>query len=87
LGPDVTVICLNEDARQFGFAFPVERWAGANILLVIADRADSVLPVLNGMFSGGIETLPPSAVTLRGRLLRPVTVARGLGLNASKTPS
>jgi 4-amino-4-deoxy-L-arabinose transferase-like glycosyltransferase len=86
LGPEVTVICLNQDARQFGFASPPDRWIGADVLLLVADNPDTVIPALSGMFTR-IDTLPPSAVTLRGRTLKTVTVAIGKGFYPRiKTP-
>jgi len=48
LGPNVTVICLNHDTRQFGFASPSARWAGADILLLIVDHSDTVVAALSG---------------------------------------
>jgi 4-amino-4-deoxy-L-arabinose transferase-like glycosyltransferase len=80
LGPDVTVICLNQDARQFAFASPVAGWTGADILLLVADRPDTVIPALSGIFRS-IDTQPPSAVTLRGRTLKVVAVAIGRGFS------
>jgi 4-amino-4-deoxy-L-arabinose transferase-like glycosyltransferase len=76
LGPDVPVICLNADARQFGFTNPTSRWAGSDVLLLIGDHADTVIPALRGQFAS-IDGLPPSAITLRGRILKMVTVASG----------
>ncbi|HEX3990384.1 MAG TPA: glycosyl transferase, partial [Acetobacteraceae bacterium] len=76
LGPQVTVLCLNHDSREFGFSDPPERWKGADILLLIVDHPDTVLPVLGNQFAR-IELLPPSSITLRGRVLRTVTVAIG----------
>jgi 4-amino-4-deoxy-L-arabinose transferase-like glycosyltransferase len=76
LGPDVPVICLNVDARQFGFANPAERWIGADVLLLVVDHADTVIPALRGRFVA-IEPLQPVAVTLRGRTLKTVTVVLG----------
>jgi 4-amino-4-deoxy-L-arabinose transferase-like glycosyltransferase len=81
LGSDVTVICLNSDARQFGFAVPAERWAGADILLLIVDHPDTMIAALSDRFER-IEMLPPAAVTLRGRTLKTVTVAIGQRLRA-----
>lgn len=80
LGPDVTVICLNQDSRQFGFAFPAGRWAGADILLLVADHPDAVIPALRGEFNR-IDTLPASAVILRGRTLKTVAIAIGEGFS------
>ena len=76
LGPDVPVICLNEDCRQFAFADPPGRWSGADVLLLIVDHPDTVIPGLRGLFTR-IDPLPPSAVTLHGRTLKTVTLARG----------
>jgi hypothetical protein len=78
LGPGVTVICLNEDSRQFGLAYPVERFAGADVLLLVVEHADTVLPALSREFAR-IETLPPVSVTLRGRSLKTVAVSIGKG--------
>jgi 4-amino-4-deoxy-L-arabinose transferase-like glycosyltransferase len=88
LGPGVTVICLNEDSRQFGLAFPVERFAGADVLLLVAEHADTVLPALSRELAR-IETLPPVSVTLRGRVLKTVTVSIGKGFapGAARLPA
>jgi hypothetical protein len=76
LGPGVTVICLNPDARQFGFASPEARWLGDDVLLLVVDHPDAALARLRGEFER-IDPLPVSAVTLRGRILTTVTVAIG----------
>jgi 4-amino-4-deoxy-L-arabinose transferase-like glycosyltransferase len=70
LGPDVTVICLNRDSRQFGFASPAGRWIGADVLVLMEGDP--------GRFER-LETLPPSGVTLRGRTVKVVEVAIGHG--------
>jgi 4-amino-4-deoxy-L-arabinose transferase-like glycosyltransferase len=86
LGPDVTVVCLNQDSRQFGLASPPEHWIGADLLLLIVDHPDTVIPALHDRFAR-IDPLPPSAVTLRGRTLKMVTVAIGQGFSPlSKVP-
>ena len=82
LGPRVTVLCLNRDARQFGISNPPQHWNGADVLLLIADHPDTVVPALSNQFTR-IEMLPPSAVTLHGRTLRVVTVALGRGFSPS----
>ena len=76
LGPDISVICLNPDSRQFGFASPSAQWLGHDVLLLIVDRPETVLPGLSPLFNQ-IEPLPSSAVTLRGEMLKAVTVALG----------
>jgi hypothetical protein len=80
LGPQVTVLCLNRDSREFGFSNPPERWTGADVLLLIVDHPDTVLPALSNEFTR-IDRLPPAAVTLRGRVLKMVTVAVGKGFS------
>jgi 4-amino-4-deoxy-L-arabinose transferase-like glycosyltransferase len=72
LGPEVTVTCLCQDSRQFGFAFPAGRWIGDDVLLLAVDRPIA----LTDRFER-IEALPPAAVTLRGRTLKTVNVAVG----------
>jgi hypothetical protein len=76
LGPQVTVLCLNRDSRQFGIDNPPEQWHGADVLLLVVDHPDTVVPALTKQFAQ-VEMLPPSAVTLRGRTLKTVTVAIG----------
>lgn len=80
LGPAVTVICLNRDSRQFGLSNPPERWQGADVLLLVVEHPDTVVPALSKLFAR-IDMLPPSAVTLRGRTLKMVTVATGKGFS------
>ncbi len=84
LGSQVTVLCLNRDSRQFGFSNPPDQWQGADVLLLIVDHPDVVLPALSSQFAK-IETLPPSAVILRGRTLKTVTVAVGRGFSPDVT--
>jgi 4-amino-4-deoxy-L-arabinose transferase-like glycosyltransferase len=43
LGPDVTVLCLNRDCRQFGITVPPARFIGAN-MLILAPNTASVWP-------------------------------------------
>jgi hypothetical protein len=81
LGPDVTVVCLNRDCRQFELANPAERWIGGSMLLLVADHAETVMPKLRGMFER-FETLPPSSVVLRGQTLKVLSVALGSGFRA-----
>jgi 4-amino-4-deoxy-L-arabinose transferase-like glycosyltransferase len=76
LGPDVPVICLNQDSRQFGFAMPATRWKGATILLLSVGRTPGSMDAL---FSR-VEPLPSVAITLRGRTVKTIAVARGFGL-------
>ena len=85
LGPRVTVLCLNQDAREFGITNPPGRWDGSDILLLIVDHPATVLSDLSSRFTR-IDVLPPSAVTLRGRVLKTVTVAIGRGFSELPNP-
>ncbi len=71
LGPEVTVLCLSQDARQFGFAHPLAAYKGQDVLLL------SLAPTAMGAVFERVEALPDSAVRHRGRLLQTVSVARG----------
>ena len=82
LGPDVTVICLNADSRQFGLAFPAENWNGADVLLLIVDHPDTVLTALGERFAR-IDLVQPSAIISRGRVLKTISVAIGRRLGAN----
>jgi hypothetical protein len=76
LGPGVPVICLNIDSRQFGYADPATLWAGHDVLLLVVDHPDEVLASLSLMFSR-LDPMPPSAVALRGRVLKVISVTAG----------
>ena len=78
LGPDITVLCLNADARQFGFAHPPAGFVGQDVLLL------GLAPVA-GPFER-IEPLPPTSISHRGRVLASVSVAMGHNLNAWPPP-
>ena len=74
LGPDTTVLCLNADARQFGFAHPPAFHIGQDVLLV------GLAPV-TGPFER-IEPLPPTSIRHRGRVLASISVSIGHHLTA-----
>ena len=74
LGPDVTVLCLNADSRQFGLANPPAGHLGENLLLV------GFAPVA-GPFER-VEPLPPATIRHRGRVLASVSVGIGHHLTA-----
>jgi 4-amino-4-deoxy-L-arabinose transferase-like glycosyltransferase len=81
LGPDQTVLCLNRDARQFGFATNPASFVGDDVLLLVLNHPEAVRARLGPSFDR-IETLPPATITLRGRVLQTVTVLRGIHLRA-----
>jgi 4-amino-4-deoxy-L-arabinose transferase-like glycosyltransferase len=75
LGPDVTVLCLNRDARQFGLAWPVRNFVGRPVLLLLPEHASRELARLAPHFAG-FEVLPPAPIRLDGRVLQWVAVYR-----------
>ncbi len=81
LGPGVTVLCLNRDSRQFGFANPPSAFIGRDVLLLIPEHADRIVPALTNDFRA-IEPLPPATIALRGRVLQSVGVYQGQHLLA-----
>ena len=85
LGPEVTVLCLNRDSRQFGFATDPSRFLGDDVLLLVLDHPDAVLARLAPLFDR-IDALPPATIMLRGRVLATVSVFRGSRLRAWPAP-
>jgi hypothetical protein len=75
LGPATTLLCLNADARQFGFAHPPEEYAGRNVLVL----AVGPIGQAQDWFSS-VADLPVTSVRLGGHKLLTVTVLRGQGL-------
>lgn len=79
LGPEATMLCLNTDSRQLGFADPVQAFAGKDAIVLAVDPAPHALQDAEAWFRS-VELLPPVSVVLDGRVLRTVTVLRGEGL-------
>ena len=88
LGPDVTILCLSRDARQFGFAVPPLDYAGRDVLVLTLGPADR-MPAEVGSWFRSVEILPSATVRLDGRVLRTVAVARGrdLAIRDGRVPS
>ncbi|HEX5325978.1 MAG TPA: hypothetical protein VFW75_04860, partial [Acetobacteraceae bacterium] len=85
LGPDVTTVCLNRDARQFAFSAPAAMHIGQTVLILAPEHAERVPAVLGSAF-GRIEALPPSPILHAGRVMRQVAVFRGQDLRAWPPP-
>jgi hypothetical protein len=79
LGPGVTMLCLSDDSRQFGFAHPTRDFAGQDVLLLVPDPAERAAAQAGRWFRT-TEPLAGTSVRLDGRVLRTVTVWRGHGL-------
>ncbi|OYV26676.1 MAG: hypothetical protein B7X08_01080 [Acidocella sp. 20-63-7] len=76
LGPDVTMLCLNSDARQFRFADPPSRFAGQDVLVLALAPPDRARQIAAPWFPKTGQ-LPETAVRLDGRTLHTITVLRG----------
>lgn len=86
LGPDVTMLCLNRDSRQLGFAHPARDFAGRDMLVLVVDPAPHALEDARERFRS-VDVLQPATVVLRGRVLRGVTVLWGAGLEPLAEPA
>lgn len=73
LGPDVTVLCLNQDSRQFGFAYPPSDYLGRDMLVLVLDHPAETQRDIAPLFAT-LTRLAPAPVTLDGRVLEQVTV-------------
>ncbi|HEY1935989.1 MAG TPA: glycosyltransferase family 39 protein [Acetobacteraceae bacterium] len=85
LGPDVAVLCLSTDARQFGFANSPGHFLGRNVLLLALDHPERAERNLSPAFAR-IDALPPVPIRHAGRVLAQVTVMRGEDLRAWPPP-
>jgi hypothetical protein len=79
LGPDIAMLCLNRDSRQFGVADAVSGFAGRDVLVLVPDPVGRSLDEAKRWFSS-VEVLPGTSIRLDGRVLRTVTVLRGHAL-------
>ncbi len=75
LGPDIPVVVLNRDSRQFGVARPTSTAIGQDMLVLVAEHPDQTAAILAPLFARW-ERLPDSPVLLQGRELRRVAVFR-----------
>jgi hypothetical protein len=78
LGQDATVLALSPDARQFGFAEPVQRYAGQDILVLAVDHPKRAQQMLSHEFAQ-LRILGTVNIRHAGRDLGEVTVMRGTG--------
>ncbi len=76
LGPDITMLCLCRDSRQFGIADPVGAFAGRDVVVLVPDPASRALDETRRWFTG-VDVMPDIKIRLDGRVLRTVTVLLG----------
>ncbi len=85
LGPEVTVVCLNRDARQFGFDDPASDFIGHDMLILAFDHPARALRALTPVFAG-VDELPSAAIRHRGHVLEGVALFQGHRLRAWPPP-
>jgi len=73
LGPDVTVVCLNQDAREFGLVDPAARFIGRDMLVLALEHPGRTEHDLTASFAS-LTPLPPAPIRHAGRVLAEVTV-------------
>jgi 4-amino-4-deoxy-L-arabinose transferase-like glycosyltransferase len=86
LGPEVTVLNLNRDARQFGIAWPVRHFIGADMLILAPEHAERAVGELGPAFDS-IERLPDATIRQAGRGLQQVAVFQARGLRTWPPPN
>jgi hypothetical protein len=79
LGPDVTMLCLNRDSRQFGVADAASGFTGREVTVLLPDPVGHSLDEAKRWFSS-VDVLPGTSIRLNRRVLRTVTVLRGHAL-------
>ncbi len=81
LGPDVAVVCLNADCRQFGFQPRTARDLVGGDVLILAPRQDEArIRADYAKLFDAIETLPPVEFALPGRPRVAIGAYLGRGL-------
>ncbi|MBN8871410.1 MAG: glycosyltransferase family 39 protein [Rhodospirillales bacterium] len=76
LGPEVPIVVLDRDARQFGIVRPAASMIGRSLLVLVVEHPAQVAATLAPRFAA-LTPLPPAPVSLRGRVLLQVAPFRG----------
>jgi hypothetical protein len=85
LGPDVTTLCLNRDARQFGIAWPPTHFIDADVLILAPEHRERAVAELGPVFES-IEELPDTSIRHAGRTLQTVAVFQARRLRVWPPP-
>jgi hypothetical protein len=86
LGPQVTVIVLNTDARQFGFGTTPTDVIGQDVLILALEHTDRVVAEYGSIFAS-LEPLPPLSILHAGQDIATVAVFLGHRLLAWPPPA
>ena len=79
LGPEVRMLCLSRDARQFGFADPLTDNLGRDVLLLAVEPEARARQEAEPWFAS-VDVLAGTSIRLQGQVFGAVTVMRGHGL-------
>jgi 4-amino-4-deoxy-L-arabinose transferase-like glycosyltransferase len=85
LGPEVTVLCLSRDGRQFAIASPPARFIGTDMLILATEHRERITAELGPLFEH-IEQLPDVSIRYGGRTLQSVAVFRAHRLRTWPPP-
>jgi 4-amino-4-deoxy-L-arabinose transferase-like glycosyltransferase len=84
LGPDIKVLCLNTDAREFRFSTAERDHLGADILIVAPHLTEPQITARYGSLFDSIETLAPAHLIFNTRT--PIDIPLYLGHGLKKFP-
>ena len=85
LGPGVTVVCLNNDDRQFGIDDPPQRFIGRDMLLLVPGHVERTRRTLGSVFAS-LTLLPPAPIRHAGRVPADVAVLQAHDLRTWPPP-
>jgi hypothetical protein len=83
LGPDVTVLCLNPDSRQFSFGPRPAAYAGRDLLIVSTKPVTPASLAANGVRFDSLDELPPVSLGHPARPGQRLLLYRGVRLEAA----
>jgi hypothetical protein len=79
LGPEVTMLCLNRDSRQIGFAYPLTKFAGRDVLVLVVGSSGPA-----AQWFQTLEVMSSVPVRLDDRVLLTIKVLLGQRLLPSR---
>ena len=87
LGPEVTVLCLNRDSRQFGLSWPVTSFIGKDMLIIVPEHEQRAIRILEPAFAS-LDKLAPAVIRHpgSGRVLATVATLEAQWLRAWPPP-
>lgn len=80
LGPDVPVLCVCDDARQFAFRYDQSRWSGRDVIVAVPEKQGRLWEGAMRFFDS-LEPLPPVAITRNGQIVFQLDLKLGKDLH------